>query len=200
MTFFYDNLLLIALALVSGGLLFWPMLRRGGGDASLSPLEATQLINHRNAIVVDVRDEKAFAEGSLAGARNIPADALATRAAELSRFKARPILVVCAAGQQSARAIATFKEQGFADAYTLAGGIAAWRQASLPLVQGGRGDTNRPAKDAGRKKSDNRGRPPKSTGAVVPSAVEPASAIGEAVVPAADAIAAGDDASPAKAV
>ena len=71
MKFLLDNVFLIAIALVSGGLLAWPLFRKGGGSTTLSALEATQLINHRNAIVVDVRDEKDFALGSLAGARNL---------------------------------------------------------------------------------------------------------------------------------
>lgn len=157
MTFLIDNLYLIVIALVSGGLLLWPLLKRGGGATALSPLEATQLINHRNAIVVDVRDEKDFAAGSLAGARNIPFTALATRASELVRFKSRPVLIVCGAGPESAKSIEQFKAQGFEEAYSLAGGAAAWRQAGLPLVQPGRDNARPVVKDAGRRsKGDNR--------------------------------------------
>ena len=151
MTFFIDNIVLIVLALVSGGLLLWPKLGRGGGATALNALEATQLINHRNAIVVDLRDEAAFRSGSLAGARHLPQAALVERIGELSRFKARPVLVVCATGQQSARAVATFKEQGFAEAFSLAGGIAAWKQAALPLVVPGRDNARPPVKEPSRK-------------------------------------------------
>jgi rhodanese-related sulfurtransferase len=146
----------------------WPLIKGGGSSTALSPLEATQLINHRNAIVVDLRAEKDFALGSLAGARNIPNAVLADRAAELVRFKARPLLIICDAGQQSTRAIATFKAQGFTEAFSLAGGIAAWKQASLPLVQGGRDNTRVAAKDTNRKgRNDNRSRSSKTTPVVV---------------------------------
>ena len=157
MKFLLENIFLIGIALVSGGLLLWPLLRKSSGSTALSSLEATQLINHRNAIVVDVRDEKDFAVGSLAGARNIPFANLAERAAELVRFKARPVLIVCGAGQDSAKAVATFKAQGFEEAYSLAGGIAAWKQASLPLVVAGRDSGKSQAKDPSRK-SRNDGR------------------------------------------
>lgn len=150
MKFILDNLYLFAVALASGGMLLWPLLKRGSGGASLSPLQATQLINHRNAIVIDLRDEQAFAAGSVTGARNIPYDKLQERIAELSRFKARPAIVVCESGKQSERALATFKAQGFAETHTLAGGLSAWKQAGLPLVQSSR-DASRPApKDGGR--------------------------------------------------
>ncbi len=159
MKFFIDNVYLFAIALVSGGLLLWPLIRRGGGSASLSPMLATRLINHRNAIVVDVRDEKDFAAGSLAGARNLPFAVLKDRASELIRFKSRPVLVVCGSGQDSSRAVAVFVAEGFAEAHALAGGVAAWKQAGLPLVQPGRDNTKAPPRDAGRKgRADQRGR------------------------------------------
>ena len=65
MTFFtnYTNLALIAILVVSGGLLAWPALRRGRGG--LSAAEATQLINRRNAVVIDVRAPADFAAGHL---------------------------------------------------------------------------------------------------------------------------------------
>ena len=140
--FFFDNLYLIVIALASGGMLLWPLLKRGSGSASVSPLQATQLINHRNAIVIDVRDEAAFAAGSVTGARNIPFAKLAERTSEYARFKARPAIVVCESGQQSARALATLKAQGFEETHALAGGLSAWKQAGLPLVHASR-DTAR---------------------------------------------------------
>jgi rhodanese-related sulfurtransferase len=209
-TFLLDNILLVVLAVVSGGLLLWPMLSKRGNSEALSPLEATQLINHRNAIIVDVRDEKDFAVGSLAGARNIPNDKLKDRVGELARFKARPVLVICAAGQQSSRALAAFKEQGFAEAYSLAGGINAWKQAALPLVQAGRDNARPAAKEPSRKvKNDNRARASKAAAiaseaanveSAVEPAVEPAGAVTSAALPVAETLHAAEESSPVKAV
>ena len=175
MKFILDNIFLIAIALVSGGLLLWPLLKKGGGSTSVSPLQATQLINHRNAIVVDVRDEKDFAAGSLAGARNLPFATLADRASDFARFKSRPVVIVCDSGQRSATAIATFKAQGFEEAYSLAGGVSAWKAASLPLVQPGRDNARVAAKDPSRKsKNEQRQRAAKALrdAPVVPAAAE----------------------------
>lgn len=149
MKFFVDNLYLIVLALVSGGLLLWPTLRRGGGaGAAVTPAQATALINASNAIVIDVRDEKAFATGSVTGARNLPAATLAEKLPELSRFKSRPVVVVCETGSSASRTLATFKAQGFEDAHPLAGGLAAWKKDGLPLIVAGPREANRPARDA----------------------------------------------------
>jgi rhodanese-related sulfurtransferase len=177
--FVLDNILFIAAAAISGFMLLWPKLGRGSGDSAVSPLEATQLINHRNAIIVDLRDEKAYAAGSLAGARHAPFAELKAKVAELVRFKARPVVILCQTGQQSARAVTAFKEGGFEEAYALAGGLEAWQKAGLPLVSprdtkqlpkaGPRADTPRKGK------SDNRS---KAALAVTTAAV-PASADGE---------------------
>ena len=54
MTFFTEplNLILIAAAAISGALLVWPMLTRRAQGLSIA--QATQLINRRNALVIDV--------------------------------------------------------------------------------------------------------------------------------------------------
>lgn len=135
MKFILENIFLIGIALVSGGLLLWPLLSRRSGSGALGTLEATQLINARNAIVLDVREPAAFATGSITGARNMPLATLAERAGDLARFKARPLLVVCETGASAGRALAILKKQEFTEVATLAGGLAAWKQAGLPLVK-----------------------------------------------------------------
>ena len=72
MKFRLDNLVLFAAALISGFMLLLPKLGRGSGDSAVTPLQAVQLINHRNAIIVDLRDEAAYTAGSLANARHAP--------------------------------------------------------------------------------------------------------------------------------
>lgn len=128
------NLMLIAVALVSGTMLLMPVLRARAGASSVSSLEATQLINQKNAILVDVRSPEEFTTGTILGARNFPGDSLVQRAGtELSRFKARPVIVLCETGGRSVRMVAELKKAGFAEVYNLAGGVGGWRQAGLPL-------------------------------------------------------------------
>ena len=79
---------LLALAvvlLVSGGLLAWPSLWRGRGG--LSAAEATQLINRRNAVVVDVRSAAEFAAGHLPAARHLPSDEMAPKIGQIAKNK-----------------------------------------------------------------------------------------------------------------
>jgi rhodanese-related sulfurtransferase len=133
--FFQDtqNLLLIAVAFVSGMMLLWPYIRRGTGGASIGTLQATLMINKEDAQIVDVRDEAEFAKGHMLGARNIPLAQLEKRVGELERLKDKPLIVNCESGNRSGAAVAVLKKSGFAKSFNLEGGIAAWQQAGLPL-------------------------------------------------------------------
>lgn len=125
-----DNLIWITLAVVSGGLLLWPSVRTRLAGPALSTLEVTQLINRKNAQVIDVRDTAAFATGSLPGAKNLPADAVQARSSELK--KDRPVVLIDERGAQAGRVATALRAAGFEQVFILAGGLAAWRAAGLP--------------------------------------------------------------------
>lgn len=129
--FFVDNIFLIVVAFISGGMLLWPLLRARAAGPSVTTLQATQLINSKHAQVVDVRTEEEFGKGTLPNAKNIPTAKIAQRAAELK--KDRPVILVCNTGRSAGPAAAQLRAAGFADVYVLAGGLAAWREAGLPV-------------------------------------------------------------------
>lgn len=131
MQFFTENIFLFAMALMSGGMLIWPMVRSHASGPALSTLQVTQLINSRNAIIVDIRPPEEFAKGSLPNARNLPADKVKDRAGELKKDK--PLIVVCANGQAAGKAAAQLRSSGFNEVFVLNGGLAAWREAGLPI-------------------------------------------------------------------
>ena len=85
--FLQKNILLVAAAVGSGAMLLWPLLRGGAGGGSVSTLEATQLINRQDALVLDVREAARYAEGHILGAKNVPLGELERRAAELEKYK-----------------------------------------------------------------------------------------------------------------
>jgi rhodanese-related sulfurtransferase len=129
--FFTDNIFLIAIAFLSGAMLVWPLIRSRAAGPALTTLQATQLINSKNAQVVDVRSADDFAKGSLPGAKNVPTAALGERVGELK--KDRPVIVVCNTGTTAGPAAAQLRSAGFAEVFVLAGGLAAWREAGLPV-------------------------------------------------------------------
>ena len=135
MKFFQDtqNLLLIAVAAVSGAMLLWPYIRRGTGGPRVNTLEATLMMNKEGAGLVDLRDDADFAKGHVLNAVNIPMAQLESRLGELSKFKDKPLIVYCVAGNRSGAALDILKKNGFDKAFNLGGGMAAWQQAGLPL-------------------------------------------------------------------
>ena len=131
--FAQKNWHLIALAVVSGTMLVWPLLRRGSGGPWVTTLEATHLINREDAVVIDVREAAEFAKGHILGARGVPLAELERRIAELAKFKSRPVILTCESGNRSSNAIAILRRNGFANVHNLAGGVGAWQQAGLPI-------------------------------------------------------------------
>ena len=135
MKFFQDtqNLLLIAVAFVSGAMLLWPYIKRGSGGPWVSTLQATMMMNKEDGQIVDVRDEADFAKGHVLNAQNIPLAQFEKRVGELAKFKDKPVIVHCESGGRSSAALEILKKNGFSKYFNLNGGIAAWQQAGLPL-------------------------------------------------------------------
>lgn len=131
--FVKHNLLLFAVAVVSGGMLVWPLLRRSSGGPWVNTVEATTLINREDAVVIDVRELAEYAEGHILAARSLPLSQLERRAGELDKLKAKPVILCCASGNRSASALRVFKEHGVERVYNLEGGYGAWMQAGLPV-------------------------------------------------------------------
>ena len=106
----YNNLALLAVAIVSGLLLIWgPIQRRLAGAE--------------------------YAAGHLPQAKHAPLGELEGKAAGLAKNKETPIILVCQTGQRAGKAQAVLKQAGYSEVYSLEGGLAAWQQAGLPVVK-----------------------------------------------------------------
>nr|WP_180288725.1 rhodanese-like domain-containing protein [Variovorax sp. 54] len=132
MEFVTANWMLILMALTSGGMLAWPMLR-GAGGGTLTAQGAVQLINRERAVLVDVREPEEFATGHMIGAKNVPLKLLEEKLAGTVKNKNVPLLLVCATGARAQRAVATAKKLGYEQAQAVAGGLKAWKEANLPV-------------------------------------------------------------------
>ena len=132
MDFVLANWMLIAVALVSGGMLLMPMLT-GGGGAGLTPAAAVQLINREKAVVIDVCEPAEYQAGHVGGAKSIPLGELEAKLPGAVKNKATPLVLVCASGMRSGRAVAIARKLGYDNAQSLSGGLKGWREASLPI-------------------------------------------------------------------
>ena len=132
--FLQNNIWTFALALTSGIMLFWSFFgNRLLGIKEVDHIAAMQLINHKDALMLDVREQSEYAAGHVLNSKLIPLGKLKERLGELEKYRERPIVVICRSGQRSASACSLLGKQGFAQAYNLNGGIIAWQKASLPL-------------------------------------------------------------------
>lgn len=134
MQFVQDNIWMVMAAVISGAMLLWSYFgNRLRNVKEVNNAAALQLINHKNALVLDVRDQKEFAAGHILNAKLIPLLKLKESIGELERHRDRPIVVVCRSGQRSATACAILGTRGFDQAYNLSGGMLAWQKADLPV-------------------------------------------------------------------
>jgi rhodanese-related sulfurtransferase len=131
--FITSNFFPISLALMSGAMIVWSMLGnriRGIQEADIQA--ALQLINHKSAFVLDVREPDEYKGGHILNSQLIPLGKLKERIGELSKYKNVPVVVVCRSGNRSGTACVTLAKEGFSQAYNLAGGMMAWQKANLP--------------------------------------------------------------------
>ena len=128
------NMALFAATVISGAMLVWPViarLMRPGQE--VGPAEAVQLINRRDAVVLDVRNVAEYKSGHITNARHVPEAELESRAKELEKMKSKPIIVSCARGNRSAGVAGRLRKLGFNEVFSLRGGLTAWEQAHMPL-------------------------------------------------------------------
>jgi rhodanese-related sulfurtransferase len=130
--FLIDNWMLISVALASGAMLLWPILK-GATGGGVSTAEAVQLINRERAVVVDVCETEEFAAGHVGGAKNVPMAQLEQRLPEVVKNKTLPLILVCASGGRASRALGVAKRLGYDKAQVLAGGMKSWKEANLPV-------------------------------------------------------------------
>ena len=133
MKFLIDNWMLISIAIASGGMLVWPLIAGSMNAGTLNASGAVQLINREKAVVVDICEPAEFAAGHVTGAKNIPLGDLEAKLPAVVKNKALPLILVCATGARSSRAVATAKKLGYEQAQSLSGGLKAWKDANLPV-------------------------------------------------------------------
>jgi rhodanese-related sulfurtransferase len=86
---------------------------------------------------VDVRETHEWSAGHIPDARHIALAQVEKRLSELEKFKGKPLIICCASGNRSSSACRTLKKAGFERVFNLAGGLAAWTDAGLPVTTKG---------------------------------------------------------------
>ena len=105
------------------------------GGAAISTSNLVTLVNREGAVILDIRDNKEYSAGHIAGAVNMPYASVDSRIGELEGYKEKPLVLVCKMGQHSSSAGRKLKAQGFTDLRRLAGGMSEWSASNLPVVK-----------------------------------------------------------------
>lgn len=140
--FFVEHFYLVLAALISGGLLIFPGLLKGLSTPEVNTLAATQMINSRGALLIDVREPGERTSGVIPQARLMPMSTWKTGLAALvkelqGRKKVAPVILVCVRGWRSSAAGRQLTKAGIPEVFSLQGGFDAWQQAGLPTTKKG---------------------------------------------------------------
>lgn len=129
-----ENIFFFLAAIISASMLLWSAIgKRGAKEIDTS--KAIELINHQDALVLDVRDDSEYAEGHLPNSKHIPSEKIEERWVEITKHKEKPIVVIYKSGIRSNHASTVLHKNGFNQVNNLMGGIDAWKRASLPIVK-----------------------------------------------------------------
>jgi rhodanese-related sulfurtransferase len=129
-----EHFALVASFVVLVGLFLYTEALRGGEQ--VSPQEASNLVNHEEALIIDLRSGDAFRKGHIHGSENVSADKLDGEIARLEKQGDKPLILVCELGNQSGTVGRKLQSRGFKRVYRLRGGIDAWIGNHMPLVKG----------------------------------------------------------------
>jgi hydroxyacylglutathione hydrolase len=97
-----------------------------------APMLAEELASVDPPLLVDIRNPGEWATKHIDGSLNVPLIHLQERIAELPRD--RRIAIHCAGGYRSSIAASILHQYGITNLIEMAGGLAAWEAAKLPLI------------------------------------------------------------------
>ncbi|MCC8967107.1 rhodanese-like domain-containing protein [Bradyrhizobium sp. Pear76] len=109
----------------------------GEGVHMLSPDDAKRALEQGGVSLIDVGEPWQLRErGTIAGARNISHEEIATVAASDPALgdRAQPIILTCGGGGKASRAAQALREIGFADVAVIQGGCRGWQAAGHEMV------------------------------------------------------------------
>ena len=106
--------------------LIWPT------ERASAPMIAEELAAPDAPLVLDIRNPREWESKHIANSLKIPLNHLQARIAELPRD--RRIAVHCAGGYRSSIAAGILHQYGITNMVEMAGGLAAWEAAKLPLA------------------------------------------------------------------
>jgi molybdopterin/thiamine biosynthesis adenylyltransferase len=102
----------------------------------IDPADAREEISSGDVVLVDTREQHEWDEAHLEGATLVPPASLPERIEDVAPDRSARVVLYCRVGNRSARAVDLMEsELGYENVASVAGGIEAWQQAGLPVVE-----------------------------------------------------------------
>ena len=111
----------------------WDEGAAGLGPAMLSSQQAVTLINHEQAVVVDLRGEEDYAKGHVLAAISLPLAQLDKQMALLKKYPANPLILYGVSAKDFEATQSTLTSKGRENVFYLVGGLSAWQAAGMPV-------------------------------------------------------------------
>lgn len=103
------------------------------GSHGISASHAVSLMNHHDAIVIDIRDAEHFKKGHILGAQSYPEKTILEKLGELKKYHDKKVILVDSNGQSSNRLLNKMIAHGFTEIFFLKNGMHAWTHEKLPV-------------------------------------------------------------------
>jgi len=123
-----NNLITVLLIVVIGYMLLPKlMIKFNKNVKNVSGEEAASLIKDtKNLVILDVRSKNEYKSGHINRSNLMPADEIASRITELEKFRGKPILVHCASGGRSPKAVNILLKNKFGPIYHMNHGLSGF--------------------------------------------------------------------------
>ena len=128
--FLITNWFLVLPLVVSISLFFYSENSRKA--TKLDPQEVIFQLNNKDALLIDLRNEKEFSKGKISQAIYVGPD-LENCKKEIEKNSEKPIVLFCQNGNKSDEFSKELKKSG-TDTFILKGGINSWTADGLPLL------------------------------------------------------------------
>ena len=128
--------LFVALVVVIYLLLAGPITQILYKIKNVGSAQAIQLVNREAGVFLDVCEPQEFKSAHIPQAVNLPLRTLGENLKHIEKYKAKPVIVTCRSGNRSVKGAILLRKHGFANVYSLSGGLMGWERDNLPVEKG----------------------------------------------------------------
>ena len=134
---FIGNHLWLSLAFIAVLFLYLSMILNEKMQAfsNINTSQLTQLVNHKDAVVIDTRSSNDFNNGHIVNAINMPLADIISGNKSIDNLKDKTVITYCVSGITSKTACKHLIKSGVSNVFNLTGGINSWIGEKLPLVK-----------------------------------------------------------------